>query len=127
MVNATEAMNGRGRLRIAAHVTHAASGGVVLQPGPASRYIELAIEDTGPGIDPLIRDRVFEPFFSTKPRGAPSGTGLGLSLVHSLADQEKMGIGLESAPGRGTTFIIWIPVVEVPSEPLHEVAVAGGN
>jgi signal transduction histidine kinase len=110
IVNAAEAMNGEGRLRIAVRESRSASTGFVLKPGPASRYVQLVLEDTGAGIDPGICERVFEPFFSTKPRGASSGTGLGLSLVHSLAQQEGMGICLESTSGVGTTFTIWIPV-----------------
>ena len=112
MVNAAEAMNGQGRLRISARAAASPGSSVLLRPGPAARYVELVIQDTGPGIDPRIQDRIFEPFFSTKPRGASSGTGLGLSLVHSLAEQEKLGISLDSQPGRGTTFTLWIPVAE---------------
>ena len=84
------------------------------------------IEDTGPGIDPQIKERVFEPFFSTKPRGASSGTGLGLSLVHSLAQQEKIGIRLESAPGRGTIFTLWIPVIGSEAAVNRDAVLAGG-
>jgi signal transduction histidine kinase len=127
LVNATEAMNGHGRLRIAASATNSPRGEFVLRPGPAARYIELVIEDTGPGIDPHIRDRVFEPFFSTKPRGASSGTGLGLSLVHSLAEQEKIGISLESVFGRGTKFTLWIPVADVPEELVAEPTLTAGG
>jgi signal transduction histidine kinase len=115
IVNAAEAMNGQGRLRIAVRETGSATVKFVLKPGTAERYVQLILEDTGPGIEAAIRERVFEPFFSTKPRGASSGTGLGLSLVHSLAEQEKMGISLESTSGLGTTFTIWIPVGEAKS------------
>jgi signal transduction histidine kinase len=120
VVNASEAMNGQGRLRIATRLLNSAGGEFVLRPGRAPRYIELVIEDTGPGIDPQIQDRVFEPFFSTKPRGASSGTGLGLSLVHSLAQQEKIGIRMESAPGRGTVFTLCIPIAECSEEMSRE-------
>jgi signal transduction histidine kinase len=126
MVNASEAMNGQGRLRIAAGLTGTAQGEFVLRPGRAEHYIELVIEDTGPGIDPQIQARVFEPFFSTKPRGASSGTGLGLSLVHSLAEQEKIGLRLESAPGHGTVFTLWIPVGAGAKEVSREATLAGG-
>jgi signal transduction histidine kinase len=126
MVNASEAMNGQGRLRIAAQLRNSAEGEFVLRPGQGARYIELVIEDTGPGIDPQIKERVFEPFFSTKPRGASSGTGLGLSLVHSLAQQEKIGIRLESAPGRGTIFTLWIPVIGSEAAVNRDAVLAGG-
>jgi signal transduction histidine kinase len=116
IVNAAEAMNGRGRLRIAVFESRPASLSFVLNPSRAARYVRVTMEDTGPGIDPGIRDRVFEPFFSTKPRSASSGTGLGLSLVHSLAEHEGMGISLESSAGVGTTFTIWIPVTDARAE-----------
>jgi signal transduction histidine kinase len=124
IVNAAEAMNGQGRLRIAARAASSVEGPLALQPGPAPQYVELVVEDTGPGIEPEIREQIFEPFFSTKPRGASSGTGLGLSLVHSLAEQEKMGVGLKSELGRGTTFTIWIPVAEIPYTPVQGGVVA---
>jgi len=73
-------------------------------------YVELVVKDNGPGIEPTVRDRIFEPFFSTKPQSASSGTGLGLSLVHSLAEQEGLGLSLESEKGKGTTFKLIIPV-----------------
>jgi signal transduction histidine kinase len=112
VVNAAEAMAGTGRLRIAVAELAAGklNGHFVLRPRPSSRYVELLVADTGPGIDADLRDRIFEPFFSTKPRSAASGTGLGLSMVHSLATQEGMGIGVESTLGEGTAFTILIPI-----------------
>jgi signal transduction histidine kinase len=112
LVNAAEAMEGKGRLLIgvreAAEINR--NGALLLRPHRASRYVELVVGDTGPGIEPAIRERIFEPFFSTKPQSSSSGTGLGLSLVHSLAEQEGMGIGLSSEAGKGSTFTILIPV-----------------
>ena len=69
----------------------------------------MEVADSGPGISPEIRDRVFEPFFSTKDTGATRGTGLRLSLVYSLARQDGLGIQMESDPGQGATFRILIP------------------
>ena len=109
VVNAAEAMDGKGRLLIAVREAADGNGDFVLRPRPAERFVELLVADTGPGIDPSIRGRIFEPFFSTKPQSAASGTGLGLSLVHSLAEQEGMGIRLQSAPGEGTVFSILVP------------------
>jgi signal transduction histidine kinase len=112
LVNAAEAMDGKGRLLIgvreAAEINR--NGALLLRPHRASRYVELVVGDTGPGIEPQIRERIFEPFFSTKPQSSSSGTGLGLSLVHSLAEQEGLGIGLSSEAGKGSSFTILIPV-----------------
>lgn len=112
LVNAAEAMDGEGRLLISvreiSELVH--TGSLLLRPRPATSYVELMIKDNGPGIEPAVRDRIFEPFFSTKPQSASSGTGLGLSLVHSLAEQEGLGLSLESDQGKGTTFKVVIPV-----------------
>jgi signal transduction histidine kinase len=114
LVNASEAMNGKGRLRISVDEVHQTDDEFVLRPRPAASFVELAVADSGPGITPEFRQRIFEPFFSTKPRGASSGTGLGLSLVHGLAQQEGFGIRLESTPGKGTAFTILVPLTETP-------------
>ena len=129
LVNASEAMNGKGRLRVAVNEVRQANGDFVLRPKPAPAFVELVVADSGPGISPEIKQRVFEPFFSTKPRGASSGTGLGLSLVHGLAQQEGFGIRLESAPGTGTVFTILMPLTEfVPTpEPQGELNTPKGT
>jgi signal transduction histidine kinase len=112
VVNAAEAMEGKGRLLIGVREIAAINrnGMVLLRPRLANRYVELVVGDNGPGIESGIQERIFEPFFSTKPQSSSSGTGLGLSLVHSLAEQEGMGIGLSSEAGKGSTFTILIPV-----------------
>lgn len=112
LVNAAEAMDGKGRLRLTVNEVHHADGDFVLRPRPALAFLELVVADSGPGIPAEIRQRIFEPFFSTKPLGASSGTGLGLSLVHGLAQQEGFGIRLESTPGAGTAFTILAPLSE---------------
>jgi two-component system NtrC family sensor kinase len=103
-------MNGKGCLRIGVREAAPLNGEFVLRPRPAGQFVELVVSDTGPGIEAEIRSRIFEPFYSTKPQSAGSGTGLGLSLVHSLAEQEGMGICLNSAPDKGTRFTVLIPV-----------------
>jgi CheY-like chemotaxis protein len=77
-----------------------------LEPGD---YVELAISDTGPGIDPKILDRIFEPFFTTKDQG--EGTGMGLAVAHGIVKGHRGGIKVESAPGRGASFTILLPRV----------------
>ncbi len=112
VVNAAEAMEGEGRLLIGVGEVEETNrnGTLLLRPRPANRYVELVVGDDGAGIESDIQERIFEPFFSTKPQNSSSGTGLGLSLVHSLAEQEGMGIELSSQAGKGSTFTILIPV-----------------
>ena len=76
-----------------------------LRPGPA---LLLTVHDNGPGIDFATRERVFEPFFSTKGAG---GTGLGLALVHSIVTQHDGNIAVDSTLGVGTSFKIWLPML----------------
>lgn len=72
-------------------------------------YIYLSVEDTGPGMDRATLERIFEPFFSTK---GNEGTGLGLSVVLGIVEQHEGRISVDSEPGRGSRFNIWIPAAE---------------
>jgi signal transduction histidine kinase len=109
IVNASEAMQGRGKLKIMVRTrTQMPEKAFVLWPGEAQRFVELAVVDSGPGIPAEIRDRLFEPFFTTKRSGAKAGTGLGLSLVYSIAQQDGLGLAVESESGKGAAFIIVI-------------------
>ncbi len=114
-VNARDAMPEGGRLTVAAERVsvrgkHAAASG--LRPG---HYVRLAVTDTGTGMDEATLARAVEPFFSTK--GVGRGTGLGLSMVHGLAAQLGGGLTIDSAPGRGTTVELWLPL---SAEPVDE-------
>jgi len=77
-----------------------------LKPGP---YIQLTISDTGDGIDSVIIDKIFDPYFTTKPVG--KGTGMGLSIVHGIIKSHDGAISVYSEPGKGSTFKILFPVV----------------
>lgn len=86
---------------------------------PAGRYIKIEFRDTGTGISEDIKDKIFEPFFSTKPVG--SGTGLGLSVVHNFVSTNGGRIIVESSLGNGTSFIMYLPAVKEKRIPAHSV------
>ncbi len=70
--------------------------------------VRIEVCDTGPGIDPLIRDRIFDPFFTTKPVG--EGTGLGLSISYGIIQDHGGSIEVDSQPGRGTRMTVRLPL-----------------
>jgi PAS domain S-box-containing protein len=103
-VNARDAMPAGGQLSIT--VREQAAGGLA---APSAGYVELAVADTGVGMEPDTLKRAIEPFYTTK--GVGKGTGLGLSMVHGLAAQSGGALQLDSAPGRGTTARILLPAL----------------
>ncbi len=107
VVNARDAMDGKGRLRISTQ-------SCTLEPAEAGEltpgdYLCVAVADSGPGIDPVILDRVFEPFFTTKAVG--KGTGLGLSQVYGFARQSGGGVRIISTPGKGAEIRLYLPPI----------------
>jgi len=76
-----------------------------LEPG---RYIQLSVGDTGMGIPQEIKDRIFEPYFTTRPTG--EGTGLGLAIVQGIVKAHEGAIEVDSQPGAGSRFIVYLPV-----------------
>jgi PAS domain S-box-containing protein len=84
-----------------------------VQPG---HYAEIAVADSGTGMDERTMEHMFEPFFTTKPAG--EGTGLGLSTAYGIIRQTGGYLGFQSAPGRGTVFSIFLPLTTEPVAPL---------
>jgi len=102
--NAYQAMRDRGgRLEVSLHdVPSDASGEASEQ-----NYVQLSVTDTGCGMTPQVRKRVFEPYFTTRPVG--EGTGMGLALVHGIATGLGGRVLVESTPGQGSTFRVCLP------------------
>ena len=76
--------------------------------GQEGSWVVIEIRDDGPGIPPEIRERLFEPFFSTK--GAGGGTGLGLSICRRIVSEHGGSIRVDSSHGAGTSFTVRLPV-----------------
>ena len=128
VTNAVQAVNGEGEVRVralAVEVTEPRDCTVGrLQRG---RYACVEVHDTGTGMSAEQVERIFEPFFTTKPVG--SGTGLGLSLVHGIVLDHSAALEVTSRPGAGTTFSVYLPLIE-GQEPMQEPparAVPRGN
>ena len=122
-VNARDAMPHGGRLVIATANAVLPDDSVrTLGDVPAGPYTILSVSDTGIGMDEETRVRAFEPFFTTKPQG--KGSGLGLSIVYGIVQQHGGTTTVESAPGQGATFRIYLPRLD---DAVEEPPISAGS
>jgi len=114
-VNARDAMPEGGRLAVSV-IDHVLLDAQAAPDLPAGEYVELRVEDDGVGMGPQQLEHIFEPFYTTKELG--KGTGLGLAMVYGIVRQTGGTVVVESQPGQGSTFRIYLP--RVPSEAERE-------
>jgi len=98
LVNAAEAMPNGGRVTIHSH-----------SPESAPEHLVVDVQDTGSGIPKELVNKIFDPFFTSKAVG--KGTGLGLAVSYGIVKRHGGSIEVESTPGAGTLFSVWLPVV----------------
>jgi PAS domain S-box-containing protein len=108
MVNAWQAMSRQGELTLASEAVTLSKAFCESYERPPGPYVHLSLTDTGQGMDEATLGRIFEPFFTTK--GVGQGTGLGLATVYAIIKHHRGIIRVDSQPGRGTTFHLFLPV-----------------
>ena len=107
-VNARDAMPHDGTITLATGVTSGDELRVSFGGVNAERYVFVRVTDTGTGISKRVKPHIFEPFYTTKERG--KGTGLGLSVVYGVVNNHRGFVQVDSEPGHGTTFTIYLPL-----------------
>ncbi|MFW6067236.1 MAG: ATP-binding protein [Myxococcota bacterium] len=133
VLNARDAQPKGGSIRIATRVAEPDDLPKDGRRGEGKRgpHVVLEVSDQGHGIDPEVHARLFEPFYTTKPRG--QGTGLGLSIVHGIVEESGGFIEVETQPERGATFRLYLPQAEgtphekAPAPSQHPGAAAAGT
>lgn len=104
--NARDAMPDGGVITVTTRSASVGEGSKSLNPGT---YAVISVSDTGPGMDEQVKERIFEPYFTTKDVG--KGTGLGLSIVYGIIERHKGRIEVDTKKGEGTEFAIYLPLV----------------
>jgi two-component system cell cycle sensor histidine kinase/response regulator CckA len=112
VVNARDAIAGKGKIEVST-ASQKVTGelNAIGRMVPAGDYVVLSVQDTGSGIPAEIQTKIFDPFFTTKEIG--KGTGLGLATVISIVEQNRGYLTLQTEVGKGTTFSIYLPQIEV--------------
>lgn len=112
-LNALEAISGTGTITIKVGSRSSTQISSRFQPGKSSpeslqSWVEIAVIDSGAGMNEEIKERIFDPFYTTRNQG----TGLGLSIVHNIVKEHDGWIDVESEPGKGSTFVVYLPVAK---------------
>jgi signal transduction histidine kinase len=111
--NAAQAMGESGRIEVSVDTQHLMTARVFssgqLEPGS---YARIAVSDAGPGFGEEVAERLFEPFFTTR----PAGTGLGLTTVRKIVRDHDGAINVASAPGKGSRFEVWLPAAKTEAQ-----------
>jgi CheY-like chemotaxis protein len=124
VINARDAISGTGDVIVdVSPMTVSADHAV--GDAPPGTYVALRVRDNGCGMTDEVRRRIFEPFYTTKPVG--EGTGLGLATVYGIVHQSGGAIGVDTAPGGGTTFTVVLPAASAPTEPEPDIGEGGGR
>jgi PAS domain S-box-containing protein len=112
-VNARDAMPDGGLLLIRTERSRVQPTRQLASPTASASYVVITVSDSGAGMDSATQERLFEPFFTTKETG--KGTGLGLSMVDGIVRQSGGHIAVDSTPGKGSRFQVFLPLVEQPA------------
>ncbi len=127
IVNAREAMHDVGTLTVKTDNVYVDEPFGHYDQVEVGEYVRLTVSDTGHGIPPNIRDKVFDAFFTTKLADKKPGTGLGLSIVLAVVEDHAGYLDLESRDAEGTTFFVYLPACrEKPEQPVRSLNPRGG-
>lgn len=111
VVNARDAIRSGGRITLSTSLVDVSEGAASEHPERrAGRFVRLGVTDSGCGMDTVTRRRIFEPFFTTKEAG--KGTGLGLATVYGIVVRHEGWLEVESEPGKGSTFSVYLPAAK---------------